>query len=184
MRKQTTRLRRADGTLRGSSVEAEQTGTPPRPKRAAAIRATQLNAIPFESGGAFDSQVASQEFTEALYKEAEQSMHVHARSESPQRRREKRPHRSVEAEEEPNHLRAELETTKAELKKTKAELEKTKAKLRARKQALGRAQRQVEQWRTAAMKVSAAVERAAKEISIATEGPGQDVPIIILSDSD
>ncbi|KAJ7828917.1 hypothetical protein B0H14DRAFT_3144112 [Mycena olivaceomarginata] len=64
-----------DGTLRGNSIEAEQTGTPPRKKRAAAIRATKLIPIPFQSGGAFDSQVASQEFVKGLYEDAEQSMH-------------------------------------------------------------------------------------------------------------
>jgi chromosome segregation ATPase len=88
------------------------------------------------------------------------------RSEIPLQRRDKRPLRAVRAEEEHNHLRAELETTKDKLKITKAELRKTKRALRD-------AQRQVEQWRTAAMKLSAAVERASEQISIATEG--QDV---------
>ncbi|KAJ7743893.1 hypothetical protein B0H14DRAFT_3897613 [Mycena olivaceomarginata] len=64
-----------DGTLRGNSIEAEQTGTPPREKRAAAIRATKLIPIPFQPGGAFDSQVTSQEFVKGLYEDAEQFMH-------------------------------------------------------------------------------------------------------------
>ncbi|KAJ7885932.1 hypothetical protein B0H14DRAFT_3733509 [Mycena olivaceomarginata] len=155
-----------DGTLRGNSIEAEQTGTPPREKRAAALRATKLIPIPFQPGGAFDSQVTSQEFVKGLYEDAEQSMHVLERSEIPLQRRDKRPLRAVGAEEEHNHLRAELETTKDELRKTK--------------RALRDAQRQVEQWRTAAMKLSTAVERPSEQISIATEG--QDV--IEISDSE
>jgi predicted nucleic acid-binding Zn-ribbon protein len=126
--------------------------------------------------------VASQEFVKGLYEDAEQSMHgvlylmgcllivtiklVLERSEIPLQRRDKRPLRAVGAEEEHNHLRAELETTKDELRKTK--------------RALRDAQRQVEQWRTAAMKLSTAVERASEQISIATEG--QDV--IEISDSE
>ncbi|KAJ7796825.1 hypothetical protein B0H14DRAFT_2619574 [Mycena olivaceomarginata] len=148
-------------------LATEQTGTPPREKRAAAIRATKLIPIPFQPGGTFDSQVTSQEFVQGLYEDAEQSMHVLERV-------------VINvlsvlfgAEEEHNHLRAELETTKDKLKTTEDELRKTKRALRD-------AQRQVQQWRTAAMKLSTAVDRASEQISIAAEG--QDV--IEISDSE
>jgi chromosome segregation ATPase len=91
------------------------------------------------------------------------------------------PFRDLAAEEEHNHPRAELgttkaelETTKAELETTKAELKATKAELEATKRTLLRAEREAEKWRTAAMKVSAVVERAAKQISNVTEAVESD----------
>ncbi|KAJ7890013.1 hypothetical protein B0H13DRAFT_2341259 [Mycena leptocephala] len=98
------------------------------------------------------------------------------------------PFRDLAAEEEHNHPRAELgttkaelettkaelETTKAELEITKAELKATKAELEATKRTLLRAEREAGKWRTAAMKVSAVVERAAKQISNVTEAVDSD----------
>jgi chromosome segregation ATPase len=84
------------------------------------------------------------------------------------------PFRDLAAEEEHNHPRAELGTTKAELETTKAELKATKAELEATKRTLLRAEREAEKWRTAAMKVSAVVERAAKQISNVTEAVDSD----------
>jgi chromosome segregation ATPase len=63
--------------------------------------------------------------------------------------------RAVEAEEECDRLRDELQTTKLELEKMK--------------QTLLCAQRVANQWRNAARKASTALERAAKDISFATD---------------
>ncbi|KAJ7767272.1 hypothetical protein B0H16DRAFT_1521517, partial [Mycena metata] len=136
---------------------------PRRTTRKAAENAAERNAIPFQPGGAFDSQVDSQQYVEELYKDAGQSMHVHERPERPPKPRTA----EAEAEEEyNNHLRAELETTKAELKETK--------------RALRRAKRAAQQWRATAITYSTAFEKAAKEISVATRA--LDV-VQILSDS-
>ncbi|KAJ7909732.1 hypothetical protein B0H13DRAFT_1877432 [Mycena leptocephala] len=164
--------------------EAEEIGTPPQRKmRTAGINTNIRIKQQFQSGGALDSQVNSQEFTNTLYEKAGQSPHVQERLEGrPKPRHEPRlPFRDLAAEEEHNHPRAELgttkaelETTKAELETTKAELKATKAELEATKRTLLRAEREAGKWRTAAMKVSAVVERAAKQISNVTEAVDSD----------
>ncbi|KAJ7866759.1 hypothetical protein B0H13DRAFT_1897893 [Mycena leptocephala] len=171
--------------------EAEEIGTPPQRKmRTAGINTNIRIKQQFQSGGALDSQVNSQEFTNTLYEKAGQSPHVQERLEGrPKPRHEPRlPFRDLAAEEEHNHPRAELgttkaelettkaelETTKAELEITKAELKATKAELEATKRTLLRAEREAGKWRTAAMKVSAVVERAAKQISNVTEAVDSD----------
>ncbi|KAF7361019.1 hypothetical protein MSAN_01132100 [Mycena sanguinolenta] len=69
-------------TLREATIEAEEaertSASPPRkrPKRKAAKAAAAQSAIPFQTGGAFDSQVHSQEFVEVFYQKAGESMHV------------------------------------------------------------------------------------------------------------
>ncbi|KAJ7916009.1 hypothetical protein B0H13DRAFT_1871618 [Mycena leptocephala] len=171
---------------RAAAIKNEQTASPKRKPRAAAKDARAQIALPFQPGGALDTQVDSQQFVEGLYENAGQDIRVRGRrSESPPNHDEdmkeeltlrtaeteeeydrlrtaspSTPHeelspRAVEAEEECDRLRDELQTTKLELEKMK--------------QTLLCAQRVANQWRNAARKASTALERAAKDISFATD---------------
>ncbi|KAJ6526062.1 hypothetical protein B0H19DRAFT_1084670 [Mycena capillaripes] len=151
--------------LRAAAIKNEQTASPRREPRKAANKARGQIAIPFQSGGAFDSQVDSQEFVERLYEKARQPIRVRGRSENPPN-----PDEDVEeltlrtaAEDESDRLRTASPTPSHE------ELSPRAVEAEEECERVYPCKRIAKQWRNAAKKASTALERAAKDISIAAD---------------
>ncbi|KAK6974160.1 hypothetical protein R3P38DRAFT_2812206 [Favolaschia claudopus] len=100
---------------REASIKAEQimAVSPVRKKRAAALTSSMRTSIPFQPGGAFDSQTDSQEWLEGLYEHPGHSSPSHAPE--PEYSHDTLILRAEEAEEERDNLRMECHNLRIEL---------------------------------------------------------------------